>query len=55
MPHATRSELSPAARRLPPQGQEIFLSAFNNAWQTDAERGFDEREEVAALVAWAAV
>jgi cation transport regulator len=36
-------------------GQEIFLSAFKNAWQTCADRGFQEREEVAFRVAWAAV
>ncbi len=55
MPYATTSELPPAVRRLPLHGQEIFLSAFNNAWQTYADRGIHEREEVAFRVAWAAV
>jgi cation transport regulator len=55
MPYATTFELPPAVRRLPLHGQEIFLSAFNNAWQTYADRGLDEREEVAFRVAWAAV
>jgi Protein of unknown function (DUF3775) len=31
---ALRDGLRPAARRFPPHAQEIFLSAFNNAWQT---------------------
>jgi hypothetical protein len=47
MPYAITSELPPAVRRLPLHGQEIFLSAFNNAWQTYADRGFHECEEVA--------
>jgi len=55
MPYATTSELPLAVHRLPLHGQEIFLSAFNNAWQTYADRGFHEREEVAFRVAWAAV
>jgi cation transport regulator len=55
MPYSTTSELPPAVRRLPPHAQEIFLSAFNNAWQSYAERGSHEREEIAFRVAWAAV
>ncbi len=47
MPYVTTSQLPPAVRRLPLHGQEIFLSAFNNAWQTYADRGFNEREEIA--------
>ena len=55
MPYAAASDLPPAVRRLPPHAQEIFLSAFNNAWQTYAERGPPEQEEIAFRVAWAAV
>lgn len=55
MPYATASDLPAAARRLPPHAQEIFLSAFNNAWQTYADRGPHAQEEIAFRVAWAAV
>jgi cation transport regulator len=55
VPYATTSDLPPAAHRLPPHAQEIFLSAFNSAWQSYAERGAHEQEEIAFRVAWAAV
>ena len=55
MPYATASDLPPAARRLPPHAQEIFRSAFNNAWQTYADRGPHAQEEIAFRAAWAAV
>ena len=55
MPYAATSELPPAVRRLPPHAQEIFLSAFNSAWQSYGDRGPQEREEIAFRVAWAAV
>ena len=55
MPYATVSDLPPAARRSPPHAQEIFLSAFNNAWQTYVDRSPREQEEIAFQVAWAAV
>lgn len=55
MPYSTASDLPPAARGLPPRAQEIFLSAFNNAWQTYADRGPQAQEEIAFRVAWAAV
>ena len=55
MPYATASDLPPAALRLPPRAQEIFRSAFNNAWKTYAERGPHAQEEIAFRVAWAAV
>jgi cation transport regulator len=53
VPYVTTSDLPPAVRRLPPQ--EIFLSAFNSAWQSYAGRGPHEQEEIAFRVAWAAV
>jgi len=44
---------------LPPHAHEIFLKAFNNAWeeyQNPEQRKTDSsREEVAFKVAWAAV
>lgn len=55
MPYTTTGDLPPAVRRLPLHGQEIFLSAFNNAWQTYADRGPRKQEETAFRVAWAAV
>jgi cation transport regulator len=55
VPYATTSELPPAVRGLPPHAQEIFVSAFNNAWQSYEDRGAHEQEEIAFRVAWAAV
>ena len=55
MPYANVSDLPPPVRRLPPHAQEIFLSAFNNAWQTYAGRDPRQQEEIAFRVAWAAV
>ena len=53
MPYATTSDLPPAARRLPPHTQEIFLGVLNSVWQS--YRGPQEQEEIAFRVAWAAV
>jgi cation transport regulator len=55
VPYATTSELPPTVRRLPPHAQEIFLEAFNSAWQSYADRGAHDQEEIAFRVAWAAV
>lgn len=55
MPYATIEDLPPAVRHLPPHAQEIFLAAFNSAWQSYADRGPDRQEETAFRVAWAAV
>ncbi|HEV2301484.1 MAG TPA: ChaB family protein [Stellaceae bacterium] len=55
MPYARTSELPPAVRRLPPHAQEIFLSAFNGAWGSYADRNPQAQEEIAFRVAWAAV
>jgi cation transport regulator len=55
VPYAATSELPPAVRRLPPHAQEILLEAFNSAWQSYADRGPQEQEEIAFRVAWAAV
>jgi cation transport regulator len=55
VPYTTTADLPPAVRRLPPHAQEIFLSAFNNAWQTYAGRGPHGQEEIAFRIAWSAV
>jgi cation transport regulator len=55
MPYTTISDLPPAVRRLPAHAKEIFLSAFNSAWQSYADRAAHEQEEIAFRVAWAAV
>jgi cation transport regulator len=49
MPYERIPDLPPAVRRLPPHAQEIFLAAFNNAWDSYGE------ERTAFRVAWAAV
>ena len=55
MPYATTSDLPPAVSRLPPHAQEILLSAFNNAWQSYADRGQHAQEEIAFRIARSAV
>lgn len=60
MPYTNLSSLPESVRNnLPRHAQEIYLAAFNNAWEEyrDAadRRGKASREEVAHKVAWAAV
>ena len=60
MPYDSISDLPDAVRdALPKHAQEIYLAAFNNAWQEYAKasdrRGGASREETAHKVAWAAV
>jgi cation transport regulator len=60
MPYKSVAELPDRVRdHLPNHAQEIYMAAFNNAWDQykDAEdrRDNDSREEVAHQVAWAAV
>jgi cation transport regulator len=55
MPYATVDDLPTAVRRLPRHAREIFRSAFNAAWQSYADRGPQQQEEIAHRVAWAAV
>ena len=60
MPYKNVSDLPDQVRdNLPQHAQEIYKSAFNNAWDeykdADQRRGDDSREEVAHKVAWAAV
>lgn len=60
MPYRKVSDLPSSVRdHLPKHAQEIYLAAFNSAWEQYADpeerRGDDTREEVAHKVAWAAV
>lgn len=60
MPYDKLSDLPDSVKdNLPKHAQEIYQSAFNNAWdeynEPDKRRGDDSREEVAHKVAWAAV
>jgi cation transport regulator len=54
MPYATIADLpAPVRRHLPEHAQEIYLSAFNHAWESYATD--PGREEIAHRIAWAAV
>jgi cation transport regulator len=60
MPYGKLEDLPKSLRHvLPKHAQEIYLAAFNNAWDQYKDekdrRGDDSREEVAHKVAWAAV
>lgn len=60
MPYKNLKDLPDSIREhLPRHAQEIYLKAFNNAWEEYADpgqrRGKASREEVAHKVAWAAV
>lgn len=60
MPYHNRSELPQSVQdSLPRHAQDIYLAAFNNAWDEyrdpDDRRCKASREEVARKVAWAAV
>lgn len=53
MPYRDNLSLPPAIRRLPEHAQDIWRSAFNNAFAT--HRDDPRREEAAHRIAWAAV
>lgn len=60
MPYAKLSELPDNVKQpLPHHAQEIYLSAYNHAWDEYARpedrKGSDDRDTVAHKVAWAAV
>jgi len=60
MPYNQVSDLPPSVKdHLPEHAQEIFVQAFNNAWQeykdSDKRLGRASQEETAFRVAWAAV
>jgi cation transport regulator len=60
MPYRTPAELPESVREhLPKRACEIYLKAFNSAWdqydKPEERRGDASREETAHKVAWAAV
>ena len=60
MPYKSVAELPDRVRdHLPKHAQEIYVAAFNNAWDqykdSEDRRDNDSREEVSHQVAWAAV
>ena len=60
MPYSELKELPKSVRSvLPEHAQEIYLAAFNNAWEeysdSDDRQGESSREETAHKVAWSAV
>lgn len=60
MPYSTLSDLPSEVREaLPEHAQEIFLAAYNSAWEQykdpEDREGDDTREEVSFAVAWSAV
>lgn len=60
MPYGSRSSLPDSVKHvLPVHGQDIYIAAFNSAWDEYADeknrRGHSSREEVSHKVAWAAV
>ena len=60
MPYDTITDLPASVHdNLPSHAQEIYLGAFNSAWEeykdSDKRNSGDSRESVAHKVAWAAV
>lgn len=57
MPYASIRDLPESVRdHVPRHAQEIYLAAFNSAWDQYGRRSGDaEREETAHKVAWSAV
>lgn len=60
MPYQTKADLPENLKNvLPAHAQEIYMEAFNSAWDQydtpEERRGDSTREETAHRVAWAAV
>lgn len=60
MPYDSVSDLPDSVKKnLPKHAKEIYLAAYNSAWEQYAKpkdrRGDDTREETAHKVAWSAV
>ena len=60
MPYDSVSDLPASVRdNLPKHAQEVYMAAYNNAWEeyknAEDRKGDASREEVAHKVAWSAV
>ena len=60
MPYDSLKDLPESVRdNLPKHAQEVYMAAFNNAWEEykdeEDRRGDASREEVSHQVAWSAV
>ncbi len=60
MPYKNKEDLPAQVKEnLPAHAQEIYLKAFNNAWdqykESKERKGNESREETSHKVAWAAV
>ena len=56
MPYANVDDLpEPVRRHLPLPAQDIFVAAFNSAWESYRGGDPEERERRAFRIAWAAV
>jgi cation transport regulator len=60
MPYDSLKDLPESVRdNLPKHAQEVYMAAFNNAWEEykdeEDRRGDASREEVSHKVAWSAV
>jgi cation transport regulator len=56
MPYKSTADLPDSVRdNLPAHAQEIYMEAFNSAFDEYKERGAKGREETAHKVAWSAV
>lgn len=60
MPYNNKSDLpETVTKHLPAHAQDIYLQAFNHAWEeykaAKKRRGNETREEVSHKVAWSAV
>ena len=53
MPYNALSELPDAVQKMPKHAQEIYMGAYNGAWEQYKDR--DNREALAHATAWAAV
>ena len=54
MPYNALNELPDAVQKMPKHAQEIYMGAYNGAWEQYKDRG-NQREALSHATAWAAV